>query len=307
MSLLNFSMNLACYADELKSTNPRIKFADLSWSFLGLPTGQPQTAAIKLSPGETQTVVDQSRSLSFTGSTSFTVSAVAGTSYARLSGNFGQRIARTDGDSTTQWQITLINTLVTAQYTGIGTAPNFTSMQAGDGLTIDSTSFNQANQGDFVIVKVGTNYIQFVNALAIAELVTGQIDIYSSGPVQIGDILDISSNSFSFPNRGEFEVMRVNDQYIQFSNPAVVPETNTGVTSGLSVYPKVFQWMFMAVDNTCSVLTNGDTGLGMIVEPIVAGDFQNNPGILLKRGKVFRVDMTNNGEIPVNGTLFLAE
>lgn len=305
MSLINISFNVTAYADELKSTNPRVKYTDLSWSFLGLPTGKPEMVPVHLSPGETKTVMSLERMLSFTGGTSFTISQMAGTSNVRLSGTFGARTARLDGNGTTQWALTRSNTLVKAQYTGTGTAPTFAGMQVGDGITFESP-FNEANQGDFIIVKVGVDFVEFVNGLSVDETVIGQVQIYSSGPVQVGDVLDLSSSQFVYPNLGQFKIFRVTDSFVEFSNPSAVPEVVTGVTAGLSIYPLAYQWMFIAIDHTCVVKTNADSGIGMPIEPIVAGDFSDNPGVFLKRGKVFRVDLTNPGIDVVEGVLFLA-
>jgi hypothetical protein len=306
VSLINVSLNLVAYADQTATFNPNVKYSDLRWSLLGLPTDNERTVPIRLSPGETATVMSTQRTLSFTTGTSFMVVQLAGTSNVQLQASFGQRVARSAGDGTTQWAITLVNQLMTITWTGTGTAPSFGGMVAGDGITI-SSPFNVLNQGDFTIVKVGSNFVSVVNGLAQAETVIGQMDIYSSGPVQVGDILDLTSSQFSYPNRGQFILTRVTDQFVQFVNPNAVPETVTGVLStDLNIYPEYQEWMLIAVDGSVVVRLNNDIGNGNVIDPIAQGDIVNTPGLFLKRGKVFRVDLVNPGLIEVNGTMFLS-
>lgn len=306
MSLINVSLNLVAYADAMKNVNPSVKFTDLKWSMLGLPTNASQMVPIVLSPGTSQTVMSLARSLSYSGATSFVVSAVPASSYAQIAGSFGQRTGRSDGDATTQWAISITNTLVKAQFTGTGTAPDFTTIQVGDGVTLGA-GFSTFNQGDFVVVNKGVNYVEFINAIGVAETVAAQVDIYSNGPVQVGDIIDITNGAFSFPNQGQFQIVRVTDTFVQFTNSSVVAETVTGITSGLSIYPIADKWMLLAIDNRVICQFNGDTGTGCEVEPPVTGDIEKNPGLLLKRGKIFQLTLSNPGLNVANGFVFLSE
>lgn len=307
MSLINVSLNLTAYADEPKTVNPLVKFADYSWSMLGMPTGLPKQVNIKLSPGESKQIVSTARSLTFNNLTSFDITQDADGITTKLVGDFGARTARADGDGTTQWAITVSNKLVTMTFTGTGTAPTFGGMVAGDGITL-GTGFNALNQGSFTIVKVGANYVQFVNALGQTETVAAQAQIYSSGPVQVGDILDLQSSQFVFPNRGQFEITEVTDSYVKFKNANAVPESGiTGVTSGLVIYTESYKWMLMAFDRKVQIQFNNDASTGCEVEPPVEEDLAQNPGLLLKRGKVFELTLTNPGQDVASGIVMLAE
>lgn len=306
MSLLNVSLNFLAYLDEPRNVNPNVRMSDLNWSLQGMNIGDTRNIPITLAPGETQNIISSERVLSYTGATSFQVTQVPNTSYARLNGSYGARAARSDGDATTEWTLTLTGELARLRYTGTGTAPIFPGMMAGDGITLDA-GFAIQNQGDFTIVRVSTDYVEFMNPNAVPETVLAQAQIYSSGPVQVGDILDISSSGFSYPNRGSFPVLRVTDSFIEFVNPRVVPETVTGVSSGLTVYLESYLWMLLAVDRKSIVRLNGDTGSGTEVQPMVDGDLVYSPGLFLKRGKVYRVDIMNPGLNVVRGFLHLAE
>jgi hypothetical protein len=308
VSLINISVNLVAYADATKSDNPRVKFADLSWSMMGLPTGIPHQIPIYLAPGETKSIVLLNRTLSFNGSTSFNIELVDGTLDARLVGDFAARTGRPDGNGTTEWAVTRTGNLTRFTYTGTGTSPTFGSIVAGDGVTIEA-GFNELNQGDFTIVKVGADYFEVINAIAQPETVVAQVEIYSNGPVQIGDTLDLSSAGFSSPNQGKFKIKRVTDKWVQFANSYAIDQTGvTGVAStDLVIYPELHTWMLLAVDRRVFVRVNGDTGNGTEVEPPLEGDLVNYPGLYIKRGKVYRLELVNPSLAPATGTVFLAQ
>jgi hypothetical protein len=306
MPLLNVNLNVLGYLDGPKTANPRMKLHDTTLSIMGLPTEAMNNTPIDLAPGESVTLASTLRSILVSPVTVFSVSKNQAT--ARLTGSFGQRTGRLDGDATTQWTISVSQELVTLTHTGTGTAPTFSSMQAGDGVTIDAP-FSSLNRGDFTVVKVGASYIQFVNPIAAGETVTGQVDVYSSGPVQKGDVLDLTSSAFAFPNRGQFAITRVTDSFVEFSNPNAVPESSiSGVLPGeLNIYRDAFQWMLVAVEHRAVVRLNGSTNDSVEVTPPVDGDLTNNPGIMLKRGRVYQVQISNPTNFQLKGFLFLAE
>jgi hypothetical protein len=168
---------------------------------------------------------------------------------------------------------------------------------------------NPLNAGEHMILSKGTDYIEFVNPLAVAEseLSGVGLSIYSSGPVQKGDILDITSSQLAFPNQGAFPVTAVTDQYIEVLNPNAFPQSLASVESGISIYPYAYKWMMVAADRRVFVGLNGSTPETIEVEPAVEGDLIKNPGLSLKRGKVFEVRITNAGLSQANGFLLLAE
>jgi hypothetical protein len=307
LSLLNCSLNFVGYLDAARNANPLVRMADLTWSLQGIPTGNIRNIPIILAPGETQTITSSARSLSYTAGTSFSVVQVPATSYVRLTAAVGQRASRASGDATTEWAIAVVNGLVTATFTGTGTAPTFSGMLPGDGIYFGSP-FNIYNRGIFQLVKVGVNYVQFQNALAQAETLVGQVNVFSSGPVQVGDTVSIVDPAFSFPNRGQFPVTAVTDQWIEYSNAAAIPEVVTGVVSGgIVAYLESYRWMLVAVDGKIFMSTNGDVLGQMEVSTDIPGDIINNPGLLLKRGNVFQVNATNPSHSVVHGFVMLVE
>jgi hypothetical protein len=305
MSLLNINIGLLAYVDGPSSNQPRLRQADLQWSLMGIPTENFKNIPISLAPGESQTITSTARTLSISSSATFTVSSpVAG--IMRISGNLGQRVSRAYGDVTTQWEASVSGAAVKFKYTGTGLAPDFSTIQLGDKVDIGA-GFNSLNQGEYLILSKGADYIEFMNPYAQAETAIGIISIFSNGPVQKGDIVDINSAQFAFPNQGTFAVAKVTDQYIEVANANVFPQSITGVTDGVTIFPYAYKWMAMVVDRKTLVGLNGDAPGAIEVEPPVEGDLIKNPGLFLKRGKVFEVQVRNPGQAKLEGFLILAE
>jgi hypothetical protein len=275
----------------------------MKWSLLGLGTDKFRSIPVYLAPGESTVVESTMRSLSYNAGTTFVISIVSGR--MRIAADFGQRTSRPSGDATTQWVLTQNGTLTRAQAVG-GVMPTFASVVLGDQLTI-AAGFLSVNQGDFTVVGKGADYVEFVNENGAAENVTNQIRIYGNGPVQAGDLVDVSDINFSYLNQGVFSITRVTDQFVEVVNPNAIPQSVTGVSSGFAVYPFSYKWMLLAVDHKTIVGLNGDNNNYTEVEPDKEGDIVKHPGLFLKRGKVFQIRIKNPGLTQVRGFLVLAE
>lgn len=306
MSLLNVNISVLCYNDGPASTNPSIRLADLKWSMLGLPTDSFKNTAISLAPGESMTVASTARSITYSSTDSFTVTKI-GSDRMRMAGTFGQRTSRNVGDATTGFSIQKIGSIVRLQYNGTGLSPVFSAIVPGDTLRV--TGFSTFNCGEFLIMSKGSDYVDFFSPYAVDEagVIGSPLTIYSSGPVQKGDILDITAPQFSFPNQGSFPIVEVNDSYIEVINPNAFDQVVTSVSTGISIYPYAYKWMMIACDRKIRVGLNGQGPTGIEVEPAVEGDLNKQPGIFLKRGKVFEVQIMNSGLQQVQGFLILAE
>ena len=304
MSLLNLNVGLLIYQDGPASQNPQIRLADIKWSTMGIPTGNVRQVPIALAPGETMVIASTARALTL-NSANVVVTKTAGK--MRLTTSLGQRATRSSGDATTAWDITTSNG-VTRATASAGTAPNFTGTNVGDYISIVS-GFSPFNQGQFTILSKGPTYVEFVNTYAQDELaqVNNPLSIYSSGPVQIGDVLDLTSTSFAFPNQGSFPITAVTDTYIEVLNPNAFPQTITGLSDGLAIYPYAYKWMAIACDRRVLIGLNGQSPSAIEVEPPVEGDLIKTPGIFIKRGKVFQVSVMNVGLQQAQGFLILAE
>lgn len=305
MSLLNINFAVLAYQDLTSTTQPSIRLADMKWSLLGMPTSNFRNLPIHLGPGESLTVATTARTLTYSGSTSFAVTAQG--DRMRIKANLGQRTPRAYGDASTQWTITRSGTVTRAKATG-GLMPTFSSVQAGDYVYF-GPDFSPINQGEFLIQKVGADYIEIVADIGVEEATTAKLNIYSSGPVQKGDILDISSTAFAYMNRGQFPVVLATDEMIEVLNADVFPETVSGVSAGLSIYAFAYKWMMLAVDQRVTIGLNGQSAASspLEVEPPVEGDIIKSPGLFIKRGKAFEVQIYNPSHKAASGFLILAE
>jgi hypothetical protein len=303
MSLLNLSLNLLSYVDGPASNQPQVRLADIKYSMLGLPTDNFRNMPINLGPGESMVVASTARTISYTPFTVFAISASSGK--MKIEGSFGQATKRDAGDNTTEWTLTRTGDIMKLTATG-GAIPTLSTTVAGDIVTM-SGAFNIYNQGDFTVLNRGASYVEFINPLGAPEVVTGEVLISSAGPVQKGDVIDITASEFAFSNRGTFVISRVTADFIEVLNPNVIAESVTGASSGISVYPYAYKWLMMATDRKVLVSLNGESTTSIEVEPHVEGDLARNPGLLLKRGKVFEVKVSNPGIQPVNGMLILSE
>ena len=305
MSRLNVNIGILAYEDSQATLQPQVRLADLKWSLLGLPTDNFRNLPISLAPGESLVVASTARGLSFNNVTQFVITK--NNDRMRISGSIGQRVSRDSGDSSTAWSLTQ-NGVVTRLTASSGTIPDFTEVAVGDFVNMGS-GFQPFNQGQFLILSKGSNYIEFQNPYAQPEsnIVGSTLSIYSSGPVQVGDTLDITSAQFSFPNQGSFPVLEVTDLYIDVLNPKAFPQTVSGVSSGIAIYPYAYKWLGVAIDRRILVGLNGSSPSVLEVEPPMEGDIVNQPGFLLKRGKVFQVSVFNPGPTPAQGFLILAE
>jgi len=303
MSLLNVNLGILAYADGPATNQPQVRLADLKWSMLGLPTDSFRNVPISLAAGESMVIASTARATSLGSSVSISKHG----DKMRISSELGQRVGRESGDSSTIWDITRSGDVCRLTAVG-GAVVSFSSIQVGDLVSIES-GVNPLNVGEHMILSKGADYIEFVNPLAVVESdISGvSLSIYSSGPVQKGDIVDITSPRFAFPNQGAFPVTAVTDRYIEVLNPNAFPQSVDSLDSGISIYPYAYKWMMVAADRRVSVSLNGVHSGGNEVEPSVEGDLIKNPGIFLKRGKVFEVRISNLGLQPVNGFLLLAE
>lgn len=124
-------------------------------------------------------------------------------------------------DGTTQFDITVPGNM-RIEWNTNGTEPTLENAIMGDVVTV-GTSFAAANQGTFMVVDSGDNFIELANANAVVEsgiLVSGvggnvleaQIPSMIFSPYEntnIGDIFAISGNVLSANNQGTYNITKV--------------------------------------------------------------------------------------------------
>lgn len=303
MSFLSLNIGILAFADAVKSQTPDIRLADIKWSLQGLQTDHFKQIPISLAAGETMTVASTARNLSYNGATSFEVIKVD--SIMKLNGSFGQSIIKQSG--ATEWSLTR-NPNGVCKLTAVGgIAATLTTVNSMDMVELGNL-FSIRNRGQFAVLKSTATTIEFINDTGITEPanITGDVNVFTK-KIQNGDIIDITSVEFAFPNRGTFPVSKVGADYIEIVNSNAFPETVTNVTSGIVVYPFAYKWCMVAVDHKVQMGLNGASTASIEIEPPVEGDIAKNPGLFIKRGKVYEVTFYNSGIETVNGFLILAE
>jgi hypothetical protein len=304
MSFLSLNIGILAFADAVKSQQPDIRLADIKWSLQGLQTNSFKQIPVSLAPGETLTLASTSRTLNVSNSQ---LVITKKESTMRIAASIGQAVVKNAGDATTLWSFTKShNGVCKLEATG-GTIPNLSLVSAGSILELKNP-FSVRNQGQFLILKSSSTSVEFINELASSEAssVTAGVDIFTKN-IQVGDILDITASEVAFPNRGSFPVSKVGADYIELVNPSAFPETATGVSSGIVAYPFAYKWVMAAVDRKVLMGLNGSSPSAIEIEPPVEEDIVKNPGLFIKRGRVFEVTMTNTGIQQVSGFLILAE
>lgn len=142
-----------------------------------------------------------------------------------------------DFDASTQFDVTVPGNM-RVEWNGVGTEPSLENARMGDVVKLGS-AFAANNQGEFMVVDSGNNYIELANALATAEsgiTVSGVgADVFEAQIPSLkfseyeatvaGDTLVISGNALGSDNQGEYFVNEVLSQ-----NKIVVDNILTAVS-----------------------------------------------------------------------------
>lgn len=299
MSFLTLNLGVLAFADSVKSQQPDIRLADLKWSLQGLHTNNFKQIPVSLAPGETMTIASTARTLSL--GAALTVSKVE--SNMRIKGSFGQAVVKVMSPMN-EYKLTRSPNGVCKLEILNGTMTVATAMD----IVELNEGFSIRNKGQFAVLKASNTSIEFINDLGTTEAanISGGVTVFTK-KIQVGDIIDITSVEFAFPNRGTFPVSKIGADYLEIANPNAFPESVANVTSGITAYPFAYKWMLLAVDHKVIMGLNGSSPSVIEIEPPVEGDIAKNPGLFLKRGKVFEVSLYNSGVEVVNGFLILAE
>lgn len=137
-------------------------------------------------------------------------------------------------DATTEFDVTVSGDMVIEWNTN-GTQPSLENAVVGDVVTL-GTDFNASNQGEFMVVESGDNYIKVKNASAVAETGVTITDVFEAHqPAFVfygyedtvpGDSIVISGNVLGEGNVGSYTVVEVLNK-----NEAVVSSVLEAQTS----------------------------------------------------------------------------
>ena len=125
-------------------------------------------------------------------------------------------------DATTEFDIVTTNNIMRIEWNGNGTEPTLSNAKQGDVIRFGS-AFASDNQGYFMVLNSGDNYIECANAKAVAEsgIVVSSIGgnllqahnpsikMFGYDTTIIGDTFTISGNVFDGDNIGSYQVVEV--------------------------------------------------------------------------------------------------
>ena len=137
-------------------------------------------------------------------------------------------------DGTTEFDVTVAGDMTISWNTN-GTEPSLDNAKIGDILTI-GTDFNAANQGSFMIVDSGDNYVVVKNALAVAEAGVTVSDVLEAHRPSIkffdyddtvaGDNFVVTGNVLTSDNVGSFTVVEVLSKYRAVVDTIMAPQAS---------------------------------------------------------------------------------
>jgi len=325
MSTLNLLASVLSYDDNISTTvnnNPYKRVPDWSTQIYGLSVKNPQALKYTIGPNSSVTLFDGTRATSIDGTTAFSITFISGSTY-RLQNTAGTapnfRTARTLGaDATTAFTVSINNnSVVTYTYVN-GTAPNFGTVQIGDTLYIASTSpFNILNRGYFKIIgKTATSIsVQNISAAAETNIALGvnyatDFQIYSAGPVLVGDTLILSSG-FSPVTLGSYVITAVTPTFIEFTSTNPLPN-EIGIlptASGLVIYNNAKFILYIEVNQNCALQLNSETANNVLIQPAVpdVNGTAGVQGIFTKIGMSYKGILLNTAINSCDAFVFMAE
>lgn len=300
--MFNFLVHLNHFLDKSPTNNPNLSTLKWTRQGNGIPSEKGESLEFALAPGESKTLFNGSRSLSQTSSTQYQLLLKTGTTNTYQMLWVGGpapvfRTLRTTGaDATTQATVTKSANVITIASTG-GTAFNFIvgGVVVGDFVSVGN-DFSQVNQGRFQLIQATATSISFINPNGTAEgpITMGadfadQVRVYSSGPVQVGDTLNITA-TFSPATYGAYEITGVQDNLIEFySNESLVQETVTG--NGIAIYSAAKKLIYLETDKKVGININGSPESAL--EPFYDQNV-DVPGMMLKKTLVYSLVVTNS-------------
>lgn len=322
MARLNIHSNILAFGDaDTVTSNPKLRHWDWTTDFTQIDVASPESKQFELAPAETQTLFSGLRTIGHDNSTgySLTLSALTPGVYRltyvpsesnapafRTTRNFG-----IGSDIVT----VAINNNATATFTlsdaSLGT---FAEVAVGDTVFIpdvttgDSQSpFNILNVGFWVVLgvtqsgggprkltcrrKPGESFQGAAEVVTVTD--SAQFRAFSSGPVQVGDYLELNAG-FSPVTFGTYQITTVTDTWVEFASSEALPLEDyvTPGADGLHVYSSAMSFIRVEVDQPCFIRLNGSTGNEIQLNPRQNGDLEGRAYFEMW-GTVWQLDVVN--------------
>lgn len=326
MSALTFIYSALAFDDEEATSNPTQTPINWSKAMKNLEFEHPSTQEFPVDPGSTFTLFNGTRSTLIDGTTQFSIalSSLEPTRYrvTYTSGTLpGFRTDRALVVATISLAL-VVNANQSVTVTA-GTGTPFSAIQVGDNIFIPGAStgdaaspFNALNEGYWTVLSAAGSVItisRFAGEVfsGFTETVVPSLDIqfqaFSTAGVQVGDTVQISAG-FATSAQHAYEVVAVNSKWFEFESTAPLgPQTGIVPTaSGLSFYTSAKRFIAVECNQEAVLRFNGDTSDFNRVDPTVPGD-RNFPGLLIKFGPVWRLDVVNKSSAVAKVVVLSAE
>lgn len=322
------------YSDTSSSNNPRLRHFDWTRTYEGLQTANPRTEPVQIEPGGQVTVFNGMRTIAIDNTTSLTIARNTMDStlyriayYAGTDPGFRAKRTEIGAYGAT---LTVDGEYMVFNIDGIDpenppAEPPLSGVVAGDCVYIPHTSlgypasspFNALNAGLWIVHGVDPNGsmtlrrptgVDFSGASEVVPVVgSGNVEIFSSAGVQVGDSLDITGG-FAVSTRKTFEVVGVGSDWVEVISPQpLLLESNVTVGAGsLSFYTSAKRFLRIEADQECLLRLNGDSGSSVRLSPVEAGNAEL-PGWFEKFGPTFSLTIVNQSVSVANVLVLSAE
>jgi hypothetical protein len=318
MNLLNMTTQILAYSADIsgQTDNPHMRNFDWERRFANIEIRNPKSFQSVVAPGESITLFDGTRSHSMTGSTVLTMALLdASKSIYRLSvtsGPSGFRTARSISGLTT-CNVTINNNSVAvfdfAGATLTGVVPG-DIMRIKGAATYDAGPyvFGSLNAGLWKIIGINGTAVscvrfvgeQFIGGNESVTGISGDVQIYSSAGIQVGDKVSIDG-SFSIVTQRVYTISAVTPTTIDFVSTISIPNESsvTYIPDSISFYTQAKKIVYVECDQDAVVRFDGETSNKTKINPIQPG----SPclvGYIHKWGSTFKCEVVNISVNPMN-------
>lgn len=303
---LNIHSNILAFGDaNTVTSNPKLRHVDWTTDYTQISIASPENKAFELAPGETRTLFSGVRSLDIDNTTELSLSLnaqKAGTYRLGWATGGGtapsfrtERAVSVAGENIT---VTVNNNASAVFALDEASLEDFSAVSVGDILFIPDTTtgdsaspFNILNVGYWVVLSKGPVGVAANHKITCrrlpgetfqgaSEAVPGasitddaQFIVFSSGDVQVGDYVVISSG-FSVVTQGTYQITAVTARWIEFvsSEPLPLEADVLPTTTGVRVFSQAKSFIHVETDQPAIIRVNGASGNELKIVPRAVAD-----------------------------------
>lgn len=317
MPTLNVNAHILAFSDaDTGTSQPRFRNVDWAPGRTQLPINAPINREFDFGPAETKTIFNGQRTLTIDGTTAFglTLNPVKSGVY-RLTATAGTapgfRTARAI-DLTGELVTAAVNNNATMEFTLDGASvETFAGAVVGDTVFIpdlttgdaSASPFNLLNTGFWTVLAVATRKLtcvrpqgttfQGVSEGPITPAAGAEFQVFSAGPVQTGDALEISAG-FSAVSQKTYQITAATATWIEFVSGQSLPLEAAIIptAAGINIYNDAQDFLYIETDQEASIRINGAAGDLVRASPQRVNDLDSRSMFMLT-GTTWRLDIVN--------------